>query len=186
MKHDNDVTQMLQDVSAGNTGAVNVLYERLYPELMRLARVHVSRIGTVSIDGSTLLHEAYVRLVRQDALPTVSRAAFFAYASKVMRSVIVDYVRERNAKKRGGGEIAVTLQTGFGYLAAEDESVESIHRALIALKAVDERAHDGVEMRYFGGLTEIEIASVLNISTQTVQRDWRKARAFLHDYLQNK
>jgi RNA polymerase sigma factor (TIGR02999 family) len=184
MEDTDDITRLLHDVQAGNTGASDALYTRLYPELMRLAKTHVSRIGTVSIDGPMLLHEAYVRLVRQDALPTVSRSAFFAYASKVMRSVIVDYIRDRNAAKRGGGARAATLVTGFGHIETPDESVEAIHQALIALKTIDVRAHDVVEMRYFGGLSETEIAETLAISTQTVQRDWRKARAFLHDFMQ--
>ena len=136
MEDTDDITRLLHDVQAGNRGATDALYTRLYPALMRLAKTHVSRIGTVSIDGPMLLHEAYVRLVRQDAFPNVSRSAFFAYASKVMRSVIVDV-----------------------------------------------RAHDVVEMRYFGGLSETEIAETLAISTQTVQRDWRKARAFLLDFM---
>lgn len=178
-----DVTRILHQVNAGAPGAADALYARLYPELMRLARTHVSRIGTVSIDSSTLLHEAYLRLVRQDGLPTVSRNAFFGYASKVMRSVVVDYVRERSAQKRGGAAQPVTLVTDFADVGANEESVESIHEALTALKAIDPRAHDVVEMRYFGGLSEHEVADVLAVSEQTVQRDWRKARAFLLDFM---
>ena len=116
-------------------------------------------------------------------LPDTNRRVFFAYASRVMRSVIVDYVRERNAQKRGGGAQNVTLTAGLAETIFTEHSVTDIERALVALESLDVRAYRVVEMRYFAGLTEEDIACVLEVSVPTVKRDWRKARAFLYGQL---
>jgi RNA polymerase sigma factor (TIGR02999 family) len=178
-----EVTQLLQRATAGDNAARDPLYRILYPELMRMARGHLSRAGTVSLDAPALLHEAYLRLTDQANLPDANRRVFFAYASKVMRSVIVDYVRERGAQKRGGNTPNVTLSTGIAESIFTENSVSDIERALQALEAIDERAYRVVEMRYFAGLTEEDIAGVLDVSVPTVKRDWRKARAFLYEHL---
>jgi RNA polymerase sigma factor (TIGR02999 family) len=179
-----EVTQLLQRTSAGDEAAREPLYRLLYPELMRLARSHLSRAGTLSLDAPSLLHDAYLRLTaNQLLLPDTNRRVFFAYASRVMRSVIVDYVRERGAQKRGGGVQNVTLTAGLAETIFTEHSVSDIERALSALENLDVRAYRVVEMRYFAGLTEDDIASVLDVSVPTVKRDWRKARAFLYGQL---
>jgi RNA polymerase sigma factor (TIGR02999 family) len=114
-------------------------------------------------------------------LQSAQRKAFFAYASHVMRSVIVDYVRERRAQKRGGGEAMITLTTGVAEESIGEDAIAHLHEALKALEQIDARAHLVVEMRYFGGMTEEEIADLLEVSVPTVKRDWRKARALLFD-----
>jgi RNA polymerase sigma factor (TIGR02999 family) len=157
------------------------LDERVYAELMRLARSQLARAGTMSLDAPSLVHEAYLRLERQGFIASAQRNVFFAYCAQVMRAVIVDYVRERRAQKRGGGIALLTLTTGIADLAVGEEHVERLHEALQALDGIDARSHQVVELRYFGGLTEEEIADVLGISIATVKRDWRKARAFLYD-----
>lgn len=178
-----EVTQLLRRASAGDVAAREPLYRLLYPELMRLAHNHLLRTGTLSLDATALLHEAYLRLTEQAGLPEANRRAFFAYASKVMRSVIVDYVREHHAQKRGGGVCAVTLDTDLAELMFSESSVTDIEDALEVLEEIDARACSVVEMRYFGGLTDEDIAEVLGISLATVRRDWRKARAFLYEQL---
>lgn len=178
-----EVTLLLQRTTAGDTSAREPLYELLYPELMRLARGHIARAGTLSLDASGLLHDAYLRLVDQHNLPDANRRVFFAYASKVMRSVLVDYVRERGALKRGGDTPNLTLSTGLADSLFAENTVPDIERALRALEKVDNRAYQMVEMRYFAGLTEADIADVLDVSLATVKRDWRKARAFLYEQL---
>ena len=150
---------------------------------MRLARGHIARAGTVSLDAPSLLHDAYLRLTACQLLPDTNRRVFFAYASRVMRSVIVDYVRERGAQKRGGGAQNVTLSTGLAETIFTEHSLSDIERALTALEHLDVRAYRVVEMRYFAGLTEEDIAGVLDVSVPTVKRDWRKARAFLYGQL---
>ena len=178
-----EVTQLLQRAAAGDSSAREPLYRALYPMLMRLAQSHIARAGTLSLDASGLLHEAYLRLNGQGNLPDANRRVFFAYASRVMRSVIVDYVRELNAQKRGGGAQNVTLTAGLAETIFTEHSVSDIERALVALENLDARAYRVVEMRYFAGLTEEDIAGVLEVSVPTVKRDWRKARAFLYGQL---
>lgn len=154
---------------------------RLYSELMRLARAQLARAGTMSLDAPSLVHEAYLRFQRQGAIQSVQRNAFFAYAAQVMRSVVIDYVRERRAQKRGGGEPMLTLTTGIPAASIGEGAIEPLHEALQLLASIDARAHRVVELRYFGGLDEAEIADILDVSVPTVKRDWRKARAFLFD-----
>ena len=178
-----EITQLLRLASSGDNAASEQLYRQLYPELTRLARAHLARAGTVSLDAPALLNETYLRLSAQSRLPDASRRFFFAYASKVMRSVIVDYIRERSAHKRGAGVPDVTLGTAGGESVFTRNSADDIEHALDALDAIDARACRVVEMRYFAGLTEQDIAGVLDISLPTVKRDWRKARAFLYEQL---
>jgi RNA polymerase sigma factor (TIGR02999 family) len=178
-----EVTQLLQRAAAGDSSAREPLYRALYPMLMRLAQGHLARAGTVSLDASALLHEAYLRLNGQGNLPDTNRRVFFAYASRVMRSVIVDYVRERGAQKRGSNVPALTLSNNLAESIFSENSLSDIERALRALEEEDERAFRVVEMRYFAGLREEDIAGILEVSLPTVKRDWRKARAFLFEQL---
>lgn len=178
-----EVTLLLQRTAAGDTSARDPLYRVLYPMLMRLARSHLARAGTMSLDAPGLLHEAYLRLNEQTKLPDRNRRVFFAYASRVMRSVVIDYVRERGARKRGGGLAPETLSANQPDSMFVDNSVGDVERALHALEAADARAFRVVEMRYFAGLREEDVADVLEVSLPTVKRDWRKARAFLYQHL---
>ena len=168
---------------AGNAALPNDLDARVYAELMRLARSQLQRAGTMSLDAPSLVHEAYLRFQGQGAIASAQRNIFFAYSAQVMRTVIVDYVRERRAQKRGGGEPMFTLTTGIPDIAVSEDGVERLHEVLQSLQKVDPRSHQVVELRYFGGLTEQEIAELLAVSVPTVKRDWRKARAFLFDAL---
>ena len=177
--------EKLTDI-AGNAGASVLpadLDGRLYSELMRLARAQLARAGTMSLDAPSLVHEAYLRFQRQGAIQSVQRNAFFAYAAQVMRSVVIDYVRERRALKRGGGAPMLTLTTGIPGAGIGEDAIEPLHEALQLLASIDARAHRVVELRYFGGLDEAEIADILDVSVPTVKRDWRKARAYLFDAL---
>ena len=166
---------------AGNAALPNDLDARVYAELMRLARSQLARAGTMSLDAPSLVHEAYLRFQGQGAIASAQRNVFFAYSARVMRAVLIDYVRERQAQKRGGGEPMLTLTTGIPGVSVGEDGVERLHEVLQALQQIDPRSHEVVELRYFGGLTEQEIADVLAVSVPTVKRDWRKARAFLFD-----
>jgi RNA polymerase sigma factor (TIGR02999 family) len=166
---------------AGSAALPKDLDARVYAELMRLARSQLARAGTMSLDAPSLVHEAYLRFQGQGAIEFAQRNIFFAYSAQVMRTVIVDYVRERHAQKRGGGEPMLTLTTGIPGVSVGEDGVERLHEVLQALQKIDPRSHQVVELRYFGGLTEEEIAEVLAVSVPTVKRDWRKARAFLFD-----
>lgn len=180
----NDITQLLDSLAAGETDAHDQFYELVYAELRRLARSHLRRQATLTnLDAPALVHEAYLRLTQRGSLNAVNRRAFFAYASTVMRSVVVDYVRERGAQKRGGDIGFQTLVTGFADDVFVAEEISALHEALEQLKRIDPRLHDVVEMRYFGGLSLEEIAEVRGVSSMTVKRDWQKARAYLFDVL---
>ncbi|WP_088282656.1 ECF-type sigma factor [Ideonella sp. A 288] len=176
-----EITLLLSQCRANEAGARDRLYALLYPELKRLARSHLARSGPMTLDPSAIVHDAWLRC--EGAVPPGSRGQFFGYASAVMRSVIVDHVRERAADKRGGGLQAVTLSTAaLDALPAQAGALE-IDEALAALERADPRAHQMVEMRYFGGMTLEEIAEVMGVSVPTLKRDWRRARAFLYDFL---
>ena len=179
----NEVTELLQRAAAGDSSARDPLYRILYPLLMRLARGHLARVATTSLDASGVLHEAFLRLNQTQRLPDENRNTFLAYASTVMHSVIVDYVRAKYAKKRGGDWFAVTLSGDLQGSIFGNFSVLEIEDALRALERSNERAFRVVEMRYFGGMSEAEIAVVLDVSLPTVKRDWSKARAFLYERL---
>ena len=132
------------------------------------------------LDTTALVNEAYLRFVRGGELRAEDRRAFFAYASRVMRSVIVDSARERLAERRGGDAVHLTLTAAAASgMAADDESILKVHEALDQLAAVEPRLGQVVEMRYFGGYTEQEIAEALDITERTVRRDWEKARLLL-------
>lgn len=177
----NKITTMVPLPSGLGTSKVVALDRSTYTELMRLARSHLGRSGTMSLDAPSLVHEAYLRFSKQGVIAPTQRKIFFGYASQVMRAVIVDYVRERRALKRGGGAAMITLTTGIEGSVLGEDSISPLDDALKALKEIDERSHKVVEMRYFGGMTEEEIAELLEVSVPTVKRDWRKARAFLFD-----
>jgi RNA polymerase sigma factor (TIGR02999 family) len=175
-----EITVLLDLARQGDAPARERFFARVYSELDRLARSHLSRQSRLTmLDSPGLVNEVYLRLAQQDQLPGADRAAFLAYASRVMRSVVIDYVRARAAERRGGGQRMLTLNTGVADLSFTEPQLESLGDALESLERIDERAHRIVEMRYFGGLEIEEIASFLEISPATVKRDWTKARAYL-------
>lgn len=176
------VTELLIKSNAGDIDARGRLFQALYGELHRIARSQINRAGNAagSLDTTSLLHESYLKLIQVDHMSAINRAHFFAYASKTMRSVIVDLVRERMAERRGGGVAAITLNTDIAEsIAQKDEDWIRINDALEELALVDERLVRVVEMRFFSGLTEKEIGEVLGLSERTVKRDWDKARLLL-------
>ena len=179
-----DITGVLNQAVGGDAVARDRLYALLYGELVRLARSHLAGSGAVSLNPSAVVHEAYLRMLRREATPMRDRRAFFAYASSVMRSVLIDHVRERGAEKRGGGAAPLTLTTGVLHDAIVAEDFTRLNDALLELRQVDDRCFQVVEMRYFAGMTEEDIAQELAVSVPTVKRDWRKARAFLFEQLQ--
>lgn len=178
-----DITVILNRALDGDDAARERIYGLLYSELLRLARSHLGGSNVPSLNPSVLVHEAYLRMLGREAVPMRDRRAFFAYASTVMRSVLIDHLRSRLADKRGGGEIAITLTTGVLAGVAAQEDFSRLNDALDALREVNERHFRVVEMRYFAGMTEEEIADELEVSVPTVKRDWRSARAFLFEQL---
>ena len=174
-------TTLLQAVQAGEPGARESLFALAYDDLRQLARSRLRDGGRDTLmDTSVLLHESYLRFTRGSALRSEDRRAFFAYASQVMRSVIVDAVRERQAQRRGGDVSFCTLNTAVGdVLPTGEDEVLRVHEALAHLAVVQPRLAQVVEMRYFMGSTEAEVALALDVTERTVRRDWEKARMML-------
>jgi RNA polymerase sigma factor (TIGR02999 family) len=176
-----EITTLLQAVRAGDGGAADRVVALLYDELHRLARSRLRRSGELTLlDTTALVHESYLRIQQAGKLEFTDRKHFLAYAARAMRAIVIDIARARQADRRGGGALHVTFDTALGdSIAAEDEELLRVHEALDELASVDERLAKVVEMRYFGGLTEPEIAECLGVTERTVQRDWQKARLFL-------
>jgi RNA polymerase sigma factor (TIGR02999 family) len=177
------ITALLERAQQGDLQARDDLFAVVYAELTRLAQRKLARDQQfVTLDTGGLVHEAYLCLVQQQRLPGGNRRMFFAYAAQVMRSVIVDHVRQRNAQKRDH-RLQVTLRTQDAEVLSTAPDVQLLDDALRELATLDRRAHDIVEMRYFGGLSLDEVADALQISLVTAKRDWQKARAFLYSAL---
>jgi RNA polymerase sigma factor (TIGR02999 family) len=181
---DGDITELLKKSSNGDVEAGNALYGRIYAELHKLARARLAGERTMTnLDAPALVNEAYLRLARRQNLEWRDRRMFFAYAARVMRSVVIDYVRERQSLKRGGAIAEVTLATGDGEQDLNWQQLEAINNTLADLKRIDERLHQIVELRYFVGLSIEEVAELLELAPVTVKRKWQAARAFLYKSL---
>ncbi|WP_280152056.1 ECF-type sigma factor [Piscinibacter sp. XHJ-5] len=181
-----DVTTLLMAARRGEPLQIDKLFELLYGEMRRIAHAKLRhRPDGVLLDTTSLVHEAYLRLLERDRLQLNDRSHFLAYAARVMRSVVVDVVRENQAERRGGGHMFVTLDTAAGGVSTDGDAVLRIHESLEELSRIDERLVRVVEMRYFVGLDYQEISDALGVSVRTVERDWQKARSFLYEVLKN-
>jgi len=177
----NQLTELLGRMRAGDGDARDALFAATYQELHRLAHARLRDGGrNTLLDTTSLVHESYLRMVKAGELRAEDRRAFFSYSSKVMRSVIVNCAKERLSQKRGGGRACVTLLTELDAdLGNDAQALLRIHEALEVLEQADDRSAQVVEMRYFGGYSEGEIAETLGVTERTVRRDWEKARILL-------
>jgi len=180
-----ELTVLLERLHAGDARARDSLFAAAYAELHRLAQARLRDARRDAfLDTTSLVHEAYLRFVQARELRAEDRRAFFAYASQVMRSVIVNSVRERLAEKRGGDWLPMTLSTGLAANEpAGEETILQVNDALEALEKADPRLGQVAQMRYFGGYNDQEIAETLGVTERTVQRDWEKARLILAETL---
>ena len=176
-----ELTKLLQQAQAGDARAREALFAAAYPGLEQLARARLRDGGrNTLLDTRSLVHDSFLRYVQSGELRAADRRAFFAYASQVMRSVIVNAIRDRHREKRGSGHRPFTLNTQIAeQIAGEDDDVLRVHEALEALAQADPRLAELVQMRYFGGYTEEEVAETLGVTARTVQRQWLKARIML-------
>ena len=179
------ITVLLRRAAAGDRAALDAVYASLYPDLKRLARARLRQQGRgESVSTTLLVHESFVRLAGARDLRLEDRRHFFAYAAKTMRNIIIDNAREHLAERRGGGAEHVTLGDAdsdamqLADTGASDELVR-VNEALRELETVDAELAELVEMRYFGGYSEVEIAELQGINERTVRRRWDKARAWL-------
>jgi RNA polymerase sigma factor (TIGR02999 family) len=181
-----DITVLLQRFRRGDKAAADELLPLVYDELKRLAasRMKTERPGH-TLQPTALVHEVYLKLAMGSPVNWQNRAHFFAVAAQHMRHIIVDHARAATAGKRGGGKVVVSLDDFTGASLPPDESMLALDEALTRLKNVDQRAARVVELRFFGGLTERDIAEVLGIGVTTTKRDWEFARAWLGTRLSN-
>jgi len=178
------LTELIHRAIDGDAGAAEALFAEMYPHLRRLARARLRATHRDSaLDTGSLVHESYLRFAEAGRLQLNDRVHFLRWAGHVMRSVIVDLARSRAAQRRGGGAAHVALTTRIGAPATAADDILRVHEALEALAAAAPRLAQVVEMRYFGGLTEVEIAEALGVTERTVRRDWDKARLLLHEAL---
>jgi RNA polymerase sigma factor (TIGR02999 family) len=175
-----EVTQLLLAWNEGDQTALERLIPLVHAELRRIARRYMrnERAGH-TLQTSALINEAYLRLIDAQQVRWHNRAHFFGIAAQLMRRVLVDFARSRSYKKRGGGALQVSLDEAMVTSKERGEDLVALDEALSALSELDERKGRVVEMRFFGGLNEKEIAEALTVSQETVRRDWRLAKSWL-------
>jgi RNA polymerase sigma factor (TIGR02999 family) len=181
--HNVPLTELLHLAARGERGALDSVFTALYPDLRRIAHARLrAQNGIAHLDTTSLVHESFLRLVDAAQLALADRKHFFTYAAKTMRNIIVGFAREQFAQRRGGGWRTLQLDPALaGHLSAANDgpSLIAINDALTALESIDPTLAQVVEMRYFAGYSEVEIADLTGSSERTVRRQWEKARAFL-------
>ena len=178
------ITELLAEWREGNQSALDELYPLVYDELHRLARRYMSRERKGhTLQTTALINEAYVRLVDQKNVKWANRSHFFAISAQIMRRILIDHARRHAYAKRGGGARQVSLEEVAAIAPEQGRELIRLDEALKSLAEQDPRRSQVVELRYFGGLNNEEIAGVLNVSQNTVTRDWNMARAWLYQQL---
>jgi RNA polymerase sigma-70 factor (ECF subfamily) len=182
-----EVTQLLINWSRGDRTALDELIPLVETELRRLARHYMARESPDhTLQTSALINEAYIKLIDQQNVPWQNRAHFFAVAAKVMRHILVDHARKHGYAKRGGGARRIPLDDAVARIDQKATELVALDDALNTLAVLDPRKSQIIELRFFGGLSIEETAEVMKISSPTVQREWRSAKAWLRRELSNK
>ena len=177
---ENPISSLIAAAEGGDRSAAEALFTTLYSELHRIARHELARHGQgVTLGATSLLHEAYLNLSRREAaFPDQHR--FMAYAARVMRGLIIDYVRNRQAQKRGGKFELTAIGTDVADAAGEATDLAQVSVALDELAKIDALLAEVVDLKFFCGFSFAEIAAMKGVSERTVQRNWQKARLYLH------
>jgi RNA polymerase sigma factor (TIGR02999 family) len=175
-----DITQLLLEWGGGDAAALDQLMPVVYAELRKIARRFMRRQRpNNTLQTTDLVNEAYLRLIDSSRVNWQSRTHFFAVSAQLMRRILVDAARRRNSQKRGGGQVRVTLDESLEIAEAQGTDVVALDEALRRLAELNPRHSQIVELRYFGGLTEEQVAELMEISPRTVRRDWSLAKAWL-------
>lgn len=180
------ITELLQRSSEGQSGALQQLYARLYPEIKRVARARLAQAGGVTgLDTTALVHEGFLRIADQAGLQGGSRGQFFAYVGRVLRSVVIDHLRSEGRDKRGGGQLLFTLSAAADVPASTADVTEliALDRALTQMRDIDLTLYELLEMHAFAGVPIAEIAALRGVTTRTVDRELVKARLLLQTLL---
>lgn len=184
MTSPDDITVLLGRMRAGESGAGDRLFPLVYDELRRMARGRMRRERPDhTLAGTELVHEAYLRLVRQESVEWRDRAHFYAVAATAMRRILVDHARRRAAARRGGAPRVVPLDEAVVLSEERGEDLVALDDALDRLGALEPRLARVVECRFFAGMTETETAAALDLTERTVRRDWVKAKGWLYQEL---
>ena len=184
MNESGNITQLLKDYQSGSKDALDQMFPLVYGELRRLAasRLRGER-GEHTLQPTALVHEAYLRLVEQHSADWQNRAHFFGLAAEMMRRILVNHAVKNNAEKRFGNQTRLALDEIVDFTQGQDVNLISLDEALTTLAEFDPKQAKIVELKFFAGLTNEEIAEVLSISDSTVKREWRIAKAWLHDQM---
>jgi RNA polymerase sigma factor (TIGR02999 family) len=178
---DRTLPTLIEAADKGDASAAEALFAMLYAELHRLARHELARnTGNEALSATTLLHEAYLRMAGRDASMFPDRARFMAYAARVMRGLIIDYVRRRQAHKRGGQFEITALTSDIAEHVPDETELSRLSGALDELAAIDPALAQVVDLKFFCGFSLRDIAAMRGVSERTVQRDWERARIYLH------
>ena len=177
------LASLMNGADAGNQPASEHLFVALYSELHRIARRELARHGAATLGATSLLHEAYIDLSARSGADFPDRHRFMAYASRVMRGLIIDYVRNRHAQKRGGAFELTSLSTDAAHSSPTAPELSALSEALDALGAIDPALAEVVDLKFFCGFSFAEIAAMKGMSERTVQRNWQKARVYLHHHV---
>jgi RNA polymerase sigma factor (TIGR02999 family) len=180
------ITTLLQSAGNGDLNAYNRLFPLVYDHLRALAQAQLNRVsGDLMVNRTELIHEMYLRLIDQTMSGTNDRAHFYALAARAMRHIMVDHYRKSHAGKRGGDHVRVPVHEELIVPELTEDHIVALHELMEQLRDIDERLYTVVDLRFFAGLTIEEIAEMLQISTSTVDRDWKKARGWLYRQLIN-
>lgn len=174
-----DLTQLLHRWGLGDAAALDRLIPEVYPELRAMAARYLSRERPGTIQATALVHDLYLRLLKQEKVNFENRRAFFAFASGVMRHILIDQARARRSQKRGADRVRVPLSDELPFVDAGGEDILDLHDALEELAAIDARKAELIQLCAFLGCSRNEAAELLGISERTVKRDFRLARAWL-------
>jgi RNA polymerase sigma factor (TIGR02999 family) len=180
LESEQSLKSLLDAAERGDSSAADALFTALYSELHRLAKSQLAKQGmAVSLGATTLLHQAYIEMAERDGTSFPDRARFMGYAARVMRGLIIDHARSRHAQKRGG-QFEITSAESEVQDAANSRELERISEALDELAKAEPSLAEVVDLRFFCGFTFAEIAAMRGISERTAQRQWEKARIYLH------
>ena len=180
------ISALITSAEGGDAQAAAALFTALYSELHRMARKQLAGSASdMTLGTTTLLHEAYLDMAQREGTLFPDRARFMAYAARVMRTLIIDHVRNRKARKRGGGFEMTALPDEVPDAAAEATKLAGLGDAVDALARVDPVLAEVVDLKFFCGFSFAEIAAMRGLSERTVQRHWQKARLFLHEEIED-
>jgi RNA polymerase sigma factor (TIGR02999 family) len=183
---DTALSSLIASAEQGDRAAADQLFTTLYEELHRMARRELSkRAAGMTLGATTLLHEAYLDISDREGVAFPDRNRFMGYAVRAMRGLIIDYARRRQAQKRGGEFELTSLSTSIAEPSADADELTRLSSALDELEVTDPGLARVVDLKFFGGFSFAEIASMMAVSERTVQRDWQKARIYLHQVLRN-